>query len=107
MKKYLLIFLFILLLFVTTGCKKSIVGRWKSINTDDEFYYIFNSDNTCYYEMSNARLDCTYQDDGEKISILFKGNINKNIYNYSFKKNTLIIKDNDNNIYKFKKSKNK
>ena len=105
MKKYLLIILLVIILFITSGCKKNIIGKWKSI--DDDLYYVFNSDNTCYYEMSNARLDCTYEDDGEKISILFKGNTNKNIYNYSFEKSTLIIKDSENNIYKFKKTKNK
>ena len=92
MKKVFLGIILSLLLIITTGCKKSIVGRWKSIETDNTYHYIFNKDKTCSYEMMVARLDCTYIDDGEKLTILYKGNDKENIYNYHFEGSTLIIK---------------
>ena len=102
MKKFMFgILLFLLLL--TTGCKKSIVGKWKSIDTKNEYYYIFNKDKTCSYEMTVARLDCTYEDDGEKLIILYKGKDKPITFNYTFEGSTLIIKDSANKEYKFNK----
>ena len=93
MKKYFLGITLILLLILTTGCKKSIVGKWKAIETDNDYYYIFNKDNTCSYEMTVARLDCTYEDDGEKLTVLYKGTEKAKTFSYYFDEDTLIIKD--------------
>ena len=93
MKKYLLGIVLFSLLFLTTGVKKSIVGKWKTIETDNEYLYICNKDKTCSYEMLVARLDCTYEDDGEKLTILYKGNKTPKTFYYHFDGSTLIIKD--------------
>ena len=101
MKKTILGLLLILPIILVTGCgKKSIVGKWKAIDTKDEFYYIFNEDKTCSYEMAVARLDCTYEIDGEKLTMLYKGTQNPIKYEYHIEEDTLVIKDN-NNEYKY------
>lgn len=105
MKKYLLGIALFLLLFLTTGCKKSIIGKWKAIDVENEYYYIFNKDNTCSYEMNVARLDCTYEIDDENVTILYKGKDKENIYKYYFEGSTLIIKDLNGKNNKFIKSK--
>ena len=102
MKKYYLGILF-LLLILTTGCKKSIIGKWKAIDTKDEYYYIFNADKTCSYEMKVARLDCTYKINGDKLIVLYKGNKKANTFEYRFKGYTLIIKDSTGKDNKFSK----
>jgi hypothetical protein len=87
-KKYLiaiiLLSLIFIILFIIIGNKKSIVGKWKSIDNDNEYYYIFNNDKTCSYEMIVARLDCTYEVDDNNITILYKGNEKAKTYNYFF-----------------------
>ena len=105
MKRYYLIIVVFLVLFLTTGCEKSIVGKWKSTDTENQYYYIFNSDKTCSYEMDVARLDCTYEVDGEKLIILYKGNENTNTFEYRFDGKTLIIKDDTGKDNKFIKGK--
>ena len=77
MKKYIVgIGIFLLLaivVFVLFIPKRNrLVGRWRSLNSGDNYYYIFNKDKTCFYIMPNARLDCTYEIDDVKINILFK-----------------------------------
>ncbi len=104
MKKIFLGIILSLLLIITTGCKKSIVGRWKAIETDNTYHYIFNKDKTCSYEMMVARLDCTYEIDDEKLIILFNGNEKPNTFQYYFDNNTLIIKDNTGKENKFIKN---
>ena len=53
--------------------------------------------------MTVARLDCTYEDDGEKLTILYKGKDKPITFNYTFEGSTLIIKDSANKEYKFNK----
>lgn len=107
MKKYYLRIALLLLLLLTTGCKKSIVGKWKSVDSKSEYYYLFNDDNTCSYEMTVARLDCTYEEDDEKLIILFDGNDKAKVYKYRFErsnpfqKNILIISDDTGKDNKF------
>lgn len=103
----LLLFLIFILLWVffTIKNQKSIIGKWKAIETEDEYYYIFNKDNTCSYEMTYARLDCTYKKDKETLTILYKGNNKSNTYKYHFKNKILIIKDNTGKDNKFIKEK--
>ena len=108
MKKHNLLILTILLLFLTTGCgKKSIIGKWKSYDTKDEYYYIFNKDNTCSYEMTVARLDCTYEINEDQLTILYNGNEKANNFKYRFDGEILIIKDENNNYSEFIKQKEK
>ena len=98
MKKYLLGIILFLIIILNTGCKKSIVGEWKSINTKEEYYYVFNKDNTCSYEMDVARLDCTYEYDDNTIKIIFKGETKVNTYKYKLVGYTLTIIDSNGNI---------
>ncbi len=103
MKKYHFGIIIFLLLILTTGCKKSIIGKWKSVDKKNQYYYIFNADKTCSYEMSVARLDCTYEINENKITILYKGNTIPKTYDYLFKDNMLIIKDDTGKDNKFTK----
>ena len=102
MKKYHLGIIIIIVLLLTTGCgKKSIIGKWKSTDTKDEYYYVFNKDKTCSYKMKAARLDCTYEVNENEITILYKGNSKANTFKYKFKEKNLIITDDNNNNNKF------
>ncbi len=108
MKKYHILITTLLLLFLTTGCtKKNIIGKWKSTSTKDEYYYIFNENKTCSYELTVARLDCTYEIKENKLTILYKGNTKPSTFEYEIKGNKLIIKDESNNSNEFIKEKTK
>ena len=92
MRKYFLYGILFLSILMMTGCgKNKIIGKWKAIDSKMEYYYIFNEDKTCSYEMTVARLDCTYEDDGKKLTILYKGNDTPSNYEYHFDDDTLII----------------
>ncbi len=94
MKKIILSISLIVLTVMVTGCgSKGIIGRWKAEGFSADYYYIFNEDNTCAYEMVGAKMDCTYKDDGTKIEILYSGNTNSSTYEYKIEGNKLIIKD--------------
>ena len=98
MKKYIVgIGIFLLLaivVFVLFIPKRNrLVGRWRALNSGDNYYYIFNKDKTCYYIMPNARLDCTYEIDDVKINILFKGEKKTKSYPFRFDNDNLIIND--------------
>ncbi len=110
MKKIMLRILpvILLLLFISiirSGIKKSIVGKWKSVDEENEYFFYLNRDKTCSYEMKVARLDCTYEYDGEKITILYSGATKSRIYEYHFENDTLIIIDDSNNENKLIKQK--
>ena len=53
--------------------------------------------------MTVARLDCTYEEDGEKLTILYKGNEKPKTYQYRFDGSTLIIRDDTGKDNKFTK----
>lgn len=100
----ILLSLIFIILFIIIGDKKSIIGKWKSIDAKDEYYYVFNKDKTCLYEMTSAKLNCTYKIDDNHITILYEGNEKENKFEYSFNKNNLIIKDITGKEYKFIKN---
>ena len=98
MKKALLIIPFLVLVMLifallTLENKKNIIGKWKSLDENNEYYYIFNNDKTCSYEMKFAKLGCTYENDDKIITILFKGTEQAKTYDYYFEGQTLVIKD--------------
>ena len=103
MKKYLFGFTLFLSLFLLTGCKKGIVGKWRAIDTKTNYYYIFNRDKTCSYEMTVARLDCTYEISDNTITILYKGSSKKKTFQYKFEGKNLIIRDDNGKDNKFVK----
>ena len=105
MKKYFLalipISIIIVYLVLTTEKENSIIGKWKSVDATSEFYYIFNEDKTCSYEMDVARLGCTYELEENKISILYKGNSDVKTFNYKIDGNSLIIQEESSQENKF------
>ena len=74
----LLLSLLLIILFLVVSNKKSIVGKWKSVGKKNEYYYIFNTDKSCSYKMTAAKLNCTYKLDDSKLIILYDGS-KKNI----------------------------
>lgn len=108
MKKYFLgVLIIVAIVFFINACKPkqpSVVGKWKSIDAENEYYYLFNQDKTCSYEMLVARLDCTYEIDGDNINILYNGNDTTSTFQYHFEENTLIIQDESGKSSKFVKA---
>lgn len=100
MKKSILaicvIALLIAALFVLTGCgeKKeeanTIVGSWQHTTG---YTYTFNNDKTGTYSLGERFMEFTYEDKGDKVSILYYGNTNASEYEYKIEGNKLIIKD--------------
>ena len=78
-----------------TGCgnketkTNSIVGTW-ALGT---FVYTFNEDKTCTYDAAGTKMECTYEVDGDKLSILYKGNTVPFETTYSIDGNKLNVKD--------------
>ena len=94
MKKSLLILatLFVGILTIT-GCnqqkKDPIIGSW----AHESWVYTFNEDKTCSYEYSGSKMECTYEIDGENLSILYKGNTAPFKTTFKIENNKLTIKD--------------
>lgn len=95
MKKRMVMFSILLLLCVVvlTGCgkekKKTIVGKW----AHGSYVYTFNSDKTCSYDAAGTLMKCTYETDGDKLSILYDGNTASFDTTYSIDGNKLNVKD--------------
>lgn len=85
--------LLLLLLLNVRYSNLTIVGEWKSVDSEKVYYYIFNEDKTCSYKMPVARLNCTYEVDDEKLTITFKGKETPITYRYQIDKGVLIIED--------------
>ena len=83
-------------LFVLTGCgeKKeeanTIIGSWQHTSG---YTYTFNNDKTGSYSLSGTEMKFTYEDKGDKVSILYTGNTQASEYAYRIEGNKLIIKD--------------
>ena len=95
MKKYILggLLLFVgVLLF--TGCTKEekkdpIIGKW----AQGSYVYTFNEDKTCEYNAAGTIMKCTYEIDGENISILYDGSTTAFETTFSIDGNKLNVKD--------------
>lgn len=121
MKKILSIVLVLALivgaLVTFTACGKkeekkdsnSIVGSWKYDGSEYgnyEFIYTFNEDGTGKYEAAGRTMEFTYETkDGNKLSILYKGNTASFDTEYEIKDNTLNVKDSLGNDTIYKKVK--
>ena len=95
MKKGILSLLLVLTVAVLlTGCgkKKGLIGSW-AYESGSGYVYTFNEDKTCSYEALGTKMECTFVDDGEKVSILYKGNTAASTYEYKIEGDTLTIKD--------------
>lgn len=71
--------------------KNTIVGSWKYEKGD--YTYTFNEDGTGVYLISSTKMEFTYTTDGNKISILYKGNTAAFETEYSIDGDILNIKD--------------
>jgi len=91
MKKALLILLVAVLLLVGCGKKEEekpkdpIVGEWAYFS----YVYKFNEDKTCSYYGRN----CTYEINGDKLSILYEGDTAPFETTFKIEGNKLTIKD--------------
>ena len=90
MKKVLAAVLFVGVFFLT-GCQKgnTIVGKW----AHGSYVYTFNSDKTCSYDYGSSKMECTYEVDGENLSITYKGNTVPFKTTFKIDSKKLIIKD--------------
>ena len=82
-------------LFALTGCEKkedatSIIGSWKYTAG---YTYTFNEDKTGTYSIGERYTDFTYEDKGDRVSILFYGRTKATEYEYKLRGNKLIIKN--------------
>lgn len=77
-KNFLVSILLLTLCLVLVGCGKddgktkkepTIIGKW----ANSGFVYTFNEDKTCSYDVYGTIMKCTYEIDGDKISILYDG----------------------------------
>ena len=98
MNRILKLSLYTLVLFmsivVLTACgnkkaKNAIVGSWEH----GKYVYTFNEDKTCSYDAAGTKMKCTYEVDGDKLSILYDGNTTPFETTYSIDKNKLNVKD--------------
>lgn len=111
MKKWIAIALtMVVCLSLLAGCGKdkkeepvTIVGTWEYADMDAA--YIFNEDGTGAYRFYGAEMPFTYTDDGEKISILYDGNTNANVFAYTISGQTLSIEDSFGEIVEYQKTK--
>ena len=84
---------------VLTGCgekeeeAKGIVGSWSYSPYGTEYTYTFNSDKTGSYSVSGTAMPFTYEDQGDKVTILYNGNTVPSTFAYRIEGNKLIIKD--------------
>jgi hypothetical protein len=93
MKKTIWVIVLIMIILTTACGAKGLVGKWRYDGSSTDYYYIFNDDKTCAYEMAGAKMECTYEDDGTKVTILYTGNTKANTYEYKIDGDKLIIKD--------------
>lgn len=83
-------------LFVLTGCGEkneeplTLVGSWQH---SSGYTYTFNADKTGTYSIDGRFMEFTYEDKGDKVSILYYGNTKASEYEYKIDGNKLIIKD--------------
>ena len=104
-KKYYIVscVLLVCVLFIS-GCSKSnksnsIVGKW----VNGSYIYTFNDDKTCSYDAHGTLMECTYEIDGDKVSILYKGNTSAFETTYYIECDTLHIKDSFGSDVKYEK----
>ncbi len=82
--------------FILTGCgekqeesKGGVTGQWAYTS----YVYTFNADKTGTYDVSGKEMKFTYEDDGEKLSILYEGNTSPTVLKYRIDGDKLIITD--------------
>ena len=69
--------------------KNPIIGKWAL----GSYVYTFNEDKTCSYEAGPTPMKCTYETNGDKLSILYEGNTAPFETTYSIDGDKLNVKD--------------
>ena len=69
----------------------AIVGSWEYV--DGGYTYTFNKDGTGNYKAGETVMEFTYEDLGDKVSILYTGNTVASEYAYTISGDTLSIED--------------
>ncbi|MBR3055757.1 hypothetical protein IKG64_00325 [Candidatus Saccharibacteria bacterium] len=78
------------ILIANNGNKDPLIGSW----ANGSYIYTFNEDGTCSYAYSGAgAMECTYETDGDKISILYTENTVPFETTYRIEGNTLTVVD--------------
>lgn len=105
MKKYLKVIAVVLIgVLFLAGCKKEnknpLIGSWKYEGSD--YTYIFKEDGSGTYSYGESVMEFTYTTEGDKISILYKGNTAPFETTFTIEGNKLNMKDSFGNdtIYK-------
>ena len=90
-KKVAFVLMIMVFCFTLVGCgnKNTIVGKW----AQGSYVYTFNEDKTCSYDALGTLMKCTYEVDGDKLSILYEGNTAPFETTYSIENNKLNVKD--------------
>lgn len=84
--------------------KVTLVGTWEYTRGSGSSYaYIFKEDKTGAYSVYGSEMPFTYEDDGEKVTILYDGNTISNTFEYRIEGNKLIIKDSFGNDVEYTK----
>ena len=94
-KKTLFLSLVLISMIVLSGCgkktkKNTIVGKWAH---SSGYTYTFNEDKTCSYDAMGTLMKCTYEIDGDKISIMYTGSTVPFETTYSIDGNKLNVID--------------
>ena len=92
LKRIVLVLVIMIGITCLVGCGKdkiTLVGSWDHSG----YVYTFNSDKTGNYDALGRKSEFTYEDDGEKITILYTGNTVASTYEYKIEGDKLIIKD--------------
>ena len=79
-------------LFCLTACENnnSIIGSWEH---PGGYVYTFNENMTGSYTVTGKKMEFTYKDDGNSVSILYTGNTDASNYAYRIEGKQLFIKD--------------
>ena len=102
-KKVISILCIVMIAFVTlalTGCgkkdkksdKATLVGTWE-YKSGSSYAYNFKDDKTGSYSVYGTEMPFTYEDDGQKVTILYEGNTVSSTFEYKIEGDKLIIKD--------------
>lgn len=83
------------------GASGSIVGSWEY--TNGGYTYTFNADGTGSYTAGSTVMEFTYEDAGDKVKILYKGNTMASEYSYTVSGGTLSIEDSFGEKVEYKK----
>lgn len=77
-------------LIINNNNKDPLIGSW----ANGSFVYTFNENGTCSYAISQTgAMNCTYETNGNNISILYDGNTAPFKTTYKIEGNTLTVVD--------------